>query len=337
MWRACLVVAVSLGLIGGAAVAAAPAQARPLPEPTLSSTSSSTTDTLAGLYSTTSMELILLERRKGPTAALKALERRLNKDSRLGGVCHAIAHELGHEALLESGGDVSKALAHRNDVCGGGYTHGIIEVTLGASKDPARDLLIVCAPRQDGSCFHGVGHGLMFATGMDVERSLRLCDKSPTSMLASRCGEGVYMQLFGTDASAGHGSGAKPQTTVTARRTCRSARSRYAANCWFYAPTVWLAGRPDDFAGAMGWCESAGSASGAQLCAKGVGSRTIKYHPEDPHIGAAICRAAGDLVDPCLSGMGSYWSVHYKGKRPPSDVCGRLGSTTLEARCRAVT
>ena len=294
-------------------------------------------DTLAGLYSTTSMDLILLERRKGPAAALKALERRIEKDGRLGGVCHAIAHEIGHEALTEAGGNVSKALTNRNDVCGGGYTHGIIEVALGSSKHPAKDLLVVCAPKQDGSCFHGVGHGLMFATGMDLARSLRLCDKSPTSMLVARCGEGVFMQLFGADASTAHLGGASPPTLASARTTCRGTRARYAANCWFYAPTVWLAARPDDFTGAMGWCSAAGSTLGAQLCAKGVGSRTIKYHPDDPRIGAAVCAASGDLTDPCLSGMGSYWSVHFKGQKPPSDVCGHLGSAALATRCRAVT
>jgi len=321
-------------------VQALPTQPQPI-EPSASASPVPATppqDTLAGLYSTTSMELVLLERRKGARTALKELERRIAADPRLAGVCHAIAHDLGHEALTEAHGVAATALAARNDVCGGGYTHGIIEMALGSSKHPARDLLTVCAPSQDGSCFHGVGHGLMFATGMNVARSIDLCDRAPSRMLAARCGEGVFMQLFGSDVSGGHAApGSGHQTPDTARATCAKTRSPYSANCWFYAPTVWLAAHPDNFAGAMAWCASAGGPSGRPLCARGVGSRTIKYHPDDPSIGAAVCASAGSLRDPCLAGMGSYWSVHHKGKVPPSDVCRHLGGAALEARCLVVT
>jgi hypothetical protein len=334
MRRARVTITLCLGAILAAALVG-PAVADPLPRP-LPSTSARVLDTLAGLYSTTSMELILLERRKGPRAALAELERRIAADPRLAGLCHAVAHDLGHEAMDEADGNTPAALSARNDVCGGGYTHGIIEVALGNSSHPAKDLLKVCAPRQDGSCFHGVGHGLMFATGMDVQRSLRLCDRAPAALLASRCGEGVFMQLFGSDVSGGHSAGASAPTLQVARSTCLHTRLPYAANCWFYAPTVWLTERPDDFAGAMSWCASAGRSFGEQMCARGVGSRTIKYHPDDPRIGAAVCAASGDLTDPCLAGMGSYWSVHLNGKMPPSDVCGHLGAARLEERCLAV-
>ena len=111
----------------------------------------------------------------------------------------------------------------------------------------------------------------------------------------------------------------------------------YAGSCWFYTPTLWLSENPDDFAGAMQWCADASSDFGQQLCAKGVGSRTIKYHPDDPTIGAQVCADADALTDSCLAGMGSYWSVHHKGARPASEVCARLGSASLERRCLQVT
>jgi hypothetical protein len=100
---------------------------------------------------------------------------------------------------------------------------------------------------------------------------------------------------------------------------------------------VWLAERPDDFAGAMGWCAGAAARAARQMCAKGVGSRTIKYHPDDPTIGAAVCAAAGALTDSCLTGMGSYWSVHHRGRRAPRDVCHHLGNDELARRCLVVT
>ena len=291
------------------------------------------------LYRQVSAELLELQREQGSAAALEELDVRSRADTALGGVCHAISHDLGHQALELAGGKPGKALTVRNDVCGGGFTHGVIEDALASSKDPGRDLLKICAPEQGGSCFHGVGHGVMFATGLDVARSLDLCDFAPKEILSVRCGEGVFMQLFSADVAGGHaaGKGSNPQTVDTARATCAGVRMPYAGSCWFYAPTLWLAETPDDFAGAMQWCAEASSNFGQQLCAKGVGSRTIKYHPDDPMIGARVCANAGELTNSCLAGMGSYWSVHHKGTRPASDVCSRLGSAPLERRCLQVT
>lgn len=291
------------------------------------------------LYSQVSAELLEVQRKQGSAAALEELELRSRVDTALGGVCHAISHDLGHQALELAGGKPGKALTVRNDVCGGGFTHGVIEDALASSKDPGRDLLKICAPDQDGSCFHGVGHGVMFATGLDLARSLDLCNLAPREILSVRCGEGVFMQLFSADVAGGHaaGKGANPQTVDTARATCADVRMPYAGSCWFYTPTLWLSENPDDFAGAMRWCTAASSEFGQQLCAKGVGSRTIKYHPDDPTIGARVCADAGELTNSCLAGMGSYWSVHHKGARPASDVCAGLGSAWLERRCLQVT
>lgn len=306
-----------------------------LPTPSSSASESSVHD----LYAQQRDQLLAIQRERGSAVALEDLEIRSRKSSELGGVCHAIAHDLGHEALLLAGGKVGAALTVRNDVCGGGFTHGVIEDSLSSSKDPARDLLRICAPRQEGSCFHGVGHGVMFATGLDVAKSLDLCDLAPSRILSVRCGEGVFMQLFSADVAGGHaaGKGASPESVETARTTCAGTRMPYAGSCWFYSPTLWLADRPDDFEGAMDWCSGAPTGFGRQLCAKGVGSRTIKYHPDDPRIGARICGAAGELEDSCLVGMGSYWSVHHKGAVPARDVCSRLGSARLERRCLRVT
>lgn len=308
----------------------------PAPHATAHDEASTSTST----YASTRDDLLRVMVAEGPRAALLDLDRRSRREPGVAAVCHAIAHDLGHAALEAARGRVARVLDDRDDVCGGGFTHGVIEMALGASTHPERDLLTICAPSQDGSCFHGVGHGLMFATGMDVERSLALCDRAPDRHLAVRCGEGVFMQRFSGDAAAGHTvnapAGVRAPSLTTASATCTRTRGAYASTCWFYAPTLWLAARTDDFVGALRWCEARPGAVAKAACTKGVGSRTIKFHPDDPRIGAAACRRADD-VDSCLQGMGSYWSVHWRGRRPAGDVCHRLGDADLARRCRAVT
>jgi hypothetical protein len=292
------------------------------------------------LFASEQTRLLALQKAKGTAAALRALARSVRRTPSLEGMCHPIAHEIGHAAVTDAGGGpqaAQVALRYRNDVCGGGYTHGVIESALGESTHPERDLLVVCAPANDGSCFHGVGHGLMFATDMNVDRSLDLCDQAPSPLLAGRCGEGVFMQLFSADLSAHHGATGDEARAAhdpgLAARVCQRTRGPYDGNCWFYAPTVWLTAHPEDFSGAIIWCRESAQGAGAHMCAKGVGSRTVKYHPEDLSIGAGVCASAGRLQDSCLQGMGSYWSVE-RGTAP-STVCRHLGDSTVAARCRA--
>lgn len=319
-----LLVALTIGTLTSPAARAMPA---PLPAPV--------TPAPAGLFQRELDRVVLVQQEHGTTAALRSLDRDIRRTPALAGVCHPIAHELGHRAAAAAGGSARRALSERDDVCGGGYTHGVIESVLGASRHPGRDLLTVCAPSNDGSCFHGVGHGLMFATHMDVDHSLRLCDLSPTAVLAGRCGEGVYMQAFSADLSAHHDSdgahAALAQDLTAALHACERARDRYAPNCWFYAPTVFLAQHPDAYRAALTWCATAGS--GAEPCTRGVGSRAVKYHPDDPAIGARACARAGALESACFIGMGSYWSVHHRGRVAPARVCDRLRGDEAR-RCR---
>jgi hypothetical protein len=148
------------------------------------------------------------------------------------------------------------------------------------------------------------------------------------------------MQLFSSDLSAQHVAGGESRDIASdpgrTQARCRTTRADYTANCWFYAPTVFLTVHPDDFAGAIDWCRDAGSSVGRQLCARGVGSRSVKYHPDDLTVAAATCRAAGRMTDSCLQGMGSYWSVHHRGEVEPADVCRQLDPSPLRKRCRAV-
>lgn len=290
-----------------------------------------------GAYDQTREAVLAVLAASGPADALAELDRLIQVDPSVSGICHAVAHDLGHASLAMVGGDASLALNDRDDVCGGGYTHGVIEIALGASTNVKRDLLTICAPAQDGSCFHGVGHGLMFATDMNPRKALKLCDLAPSWTLAHRCAEGVYMQLFSGDIAAAHAAGADLPTLVEARAECSTTRTTYAANCWFYAPNVWLAQNPDDFLGAMDWCRGADGEVGLATCIRGTGSRAVKYHPDDLSIAESVCATAGANRRDCVGGMASYWSVHWKGEVPRSDLCERLEKRRLAKICRQVT
>jgi hypothetical protein len=277
-------------------------------------------------------------RARGAAAALADLGRAVRVRPAWSGVCHAVAHDLGH-AALHALGTPGRALSVRDEVCGDGYTHGVVEMALMDSRHPARDLRAVCAQHEDGSCYHGVGHGVMFATHYDLPAALQLCDTAPDATLADRCGEGVFMQLFTLDDGAAHAAGAgyATPTPASARATCAATRHPYDLDCWFYSPTVLLQRHPEAWREVLAWCASAPTGRARSTCTKGVGSRLVKYHPDDIPFGGRTCaHASAALVDDCLTGMGSYWSVHWGGRRARSDVCHHLGDAALAVRCRSV-
>lgn len=338
----------------GAAFVARSAPASPIAQPStaahaVASASASPTDGAHGevpsadtagtaTYQEVSRSSLAVLKKKGPEAALAYLDKRIHDDPEVSGICHAVAHDLGHAALALSHGNAAKALSVRNDVCGGGFVHGVVEETLEGSKNIARDLLTVCAPEQTGSCWHGVGHGVMLSSGYDLPRATHLCRTAPDEGLVARCGEGIFMQLMTLEEGGAHAADAskRVRSPAQAAKACRSQTSIFADTCWFYSPTVWLQEHPDDWRGVVRWCLSSTRGDARRACLKGVGSRLVKYHPDRIEFGAKICSRVGDAnVDDCFRGMGSYWSVHWKGKREPESVCAEVTDGELKARCRS--
>jgi hypothetical protein len=273
----------------------------------------------------------------GTAAALTELDTAIQTDPANLGVCHAVAHDLGHAALARAQGDAAAVLNARNDVCGGGFLHGVVEAKLGSSGAIEEDILQVCAPNQDGSCLHGVGHGVTFAANGDVDKAMDMCDLVAHLEQGGRCAEGMMMQLWLSDSLAGH-VGAKGKTTADALVTCPRVREPYGSACWFYAPTLIL-DRADaaSWGRAANWCADTvpGDSDARWLCAMGTGSRAVKYNTGDiPRAGGYCQLFIEELVDACLRGMGSYWAVHWMGERRRADVCDQLVDEALASRCR---
>ena len=287
-------------------------------------------------YTTLHDRALAVLKSKGAEAALADLDIAIMSNPAYPGVCHAVAHDLGHEALRLADGDTSKVLNARNDVCGGGFMHGAVEAKLGESGDISQDIWSICAPDQDGSCLHGVGHGVMFATKGDVEQSMDLCDQLSGLTQGARCAEGLMMQLWNADAAAGH-AGAGAKKPADALRICPEVREPYGSACWFYSPTLILGQNPDGWSQVAEWCTTEVPEGGREMCTMGLGSRAVKYHTEDISKAGSYCQMLPDgYLNSCLSGMGSYWAVHWKGERARVTVCDEMKDEELADRCRSV-
>ncbi len=196
--------------------------------------------------------------------------------------CHDIAHDLGHRAYQLYG--FSQALAINNperllhtpveDICAGGYMHGILEELFLEQPDRKADPGAMCEdiPKKSrSSCFHGVGHALMFVNKRNVNASLDGCRSLGNTHDVSSCFEGVWMELFwgNTDHVGPNALGwdsARPLDPCVRS----SVDAKYA--CFLYASLGYLRTNSGDFPGALRLCTQTDLTDRDQYyCLKGIG------------------------------------------------------------------
>lgn len=267
---------------------------------------------------------------EGAEAALGMLRTRIAENIRLASLCHPLAHTVGRAAYVRYG--FSGAIAFRDDVCGTGYLHGIVESHFIGLPDPETAARTLCGP-QAADCFHGVGHGLMLAFLNDVGRSIDVCRTLDRGFQRIQCAEGVYMELFQIEDESHVAADFGPGGSMT---PCGEVEDPYRATCAFYAPRHYLRVHPEkDWAGALAMCEAAGRPT-QDACVKGLGSAAMKGSIDSP---LAVERFCLTLPEPdrtyCAEGMTSYWIVHFASSRAGRELCAMTGEE-LRGACRRI-
>jgi hypothetical protein len=144
--------------------------------------------------------------REGPKPALSLANRLYH-----GGVdlaCHRVSHFIGAAALVRFNGNVARALAAGDATCWSGYYHGVLERALVRAKSvhPAALAKVarpLCSDRSIRpivlyGCLHGLGHGLMIATGLSLPTSLEVCSRLGRWWDRDACRGGVFMENLST-------------------------------------------------------------------------------------------------------------------------------------------
>lgn len=260
--------------------------------------------------------------RKDPYKALQELARRMKTDRVVFKECHALAHEIGHRAYKKYQ-DFNKALEYQDSVCSDGYLHGVIEYRFARATDLLKEMGTVCGKYADDTarCYHGVGHGLMFATSNDLPRALKMCDTYDSASPRTRCYEGVFMENFLSN-DALHPSRYRDEKDPFS--PCPVLASDYKTVCYFYAPIYFLELHEDDYAAALDWCDTAETGF-KSACAKGVGSLAMKYHADDPNFVQQVCsNAKKGQSEFCIDGMVSYFLTFHDRIKDANDLCGSM-------------
>lgn len=140
--------------------------------------------------------------REGPKPALALAYRLYHHGADL--ECHRVSHFIGAAALVRFDGNVARALAAGDATCWSGYYHGVLERALLRAKsiEPAALAAVarpLCADRTMRpivfyGCLHGLGHGLMIATGLNLPTALDVCSRLNSWWDRDASRGGVFME-----------------------------------------------------------------------------------------------------------------------------------------------
>lgn len=226
--------------------------------------------------------------------------------------CHDLAHAIGHEAFDIFGFAVSISHAGE-DICAGGYTHGILEhyfLSDTTLADHPEDVCTTITDISKGSCFHGVWHGLMFVYSDDITKSLEKCRTLSTDIWKNRCAEGVFMELYSGDPR--HAGWVIKYSTWNLFLPCEeSGTGSESYVCGFYAWLWYLRYASEDYGGALDACQKWGKYK--NMCFKGVGREVAKRYMGDALKLENICTYSLSENEgiSCIEGGINYTALQY--------------------------
>ena len=288
-------------------------------------------------YTTYQNELLELTK-TSPREAFKRYREILKIDPLSYNTCHGIAHQMGHTAYESLG--FQKAMQFQDALCGGGYIHGIIEARFGLLQESEilKEVATIC-DEDNRPCYHGIGHGLMVATKLNIGQSLRYCDRLP-ELGRRNCYDGVWMHRFDLEESGARETPSavtKPdqQATENDLSLCLQTPKAYKSSCYFYLPRIFAHAQELDFNDFASLCNAV-EPDGQIACAAGTGHAVMKYHIAEPEISMNRCLGfeSAPLKNACKEGSALYYL--FAAEAPTESPCLNFTNEQDRAICRKV-
>jgi hypothetical protein len=223
----------------------------------------------------------------GNPETIRTLFDRIRRDAKLVNNCHDMAHDLWHRAYELYG--LSTALTFQDlenvpindidDLCAGWYMHWVLEEYFLYNPELINTPEKVCEwipDKNKGSCYHWVGHGVMFSVDRDLEKAAEICRRIDSFEPEHRCYEWVYMEYFWWD--TWHAWGFLGWDIDDPLAVCQQAPFDEQAACYLYSHLWFIRTHKHDYNGAMNLCLDTKDIDdyGLSFCIKWIGITTMK-------------------------------------------------------------
>jgi hypothetical protein len=273
--------------------------------------------------------------REGPKKALRILGQDDLSVPAVHADCHQITHAVGHAALARYHGNAAEALSQGAMTCNSGYYHGVIERAFaGVPREQvtriARRLCTGHAVTKDEfllyQCVHGLGHGLMIYSGLDLPWSLKTCDRLQTDFDRVSCTGGVFMQNL----MPGMG------TTRYLRKKdplypCNAVTERHKVYCYLMVTSRILSLDGYNWRKTAAWCRRS-EKGWVATCFQSYGRDASGVSEYQPRRTIQLCLEAGQDAGECLYGASRDYGNNYAGGPQAARLCN-LSPSRYRARC----
>jgi len=271
----------------------------------------------------------------GPKAALDKLAELSATDPIVQGGCHPIAHRIGAGGLLHYEGEVGKAFAAGNGTCGSGYYHGLLQWKLaGVKADQVASVAgTACKDPEIESnafnyyqCNHGLGHGLMLYTALDLPDALGYCHQLQPAE-AVMCSGGVFME----NQSSSFGLQSKWLSTKNLLYPCNSklVQRRDKLYCYLLVTSHILPYVSGDWVKTADWCRRS-ERGWVDICFQSYGRDVAGAVVRDPRQMRNLCAMAGSGEKECI--FGAIRDVMNNNNQDPN---GKAFCEVVKAKFRA--
>jgi cytochrome c553 len=244
----------------------------------------------------------------GPKAALEKLDSLSASNGTVAADCHPIAHKIGAGGLLYFKGDVGKAFADGAATCGSGYYHGLLQWKLaGVAADQVASVAATACkdPKIEANAFiyyqcnHGLGHGLMLYTGLDLPQALDYCHKLDTESDSIMCSGGVFME----NQSSSFGLHSKWLSTKNLLYPCNSkyVKREDKLYCYLLVTSHILPLVHNSWKKTADWCRKS-DPGWVQYCFQSMGRDVAGVAVRDPQQMKSFCAQAGSGEKDCIYG-----------------------------------
>ncbi len=244
----------------------------------------------------------------GPNAALKKLAELSSTDPVVQGGCHPIAHKIGAGGLLHFEGDVGKAFADGDATCGSGYYHGLLQWKLaGVSADEVGGVAATACEDDEiksnafiyYQCDHGLGHGLMLYTSLDLPKALDYCHQLNTEFDKVACSGGVFME--NQSSSFGLKTTWLSNTKLLYPCNTKLVQRRDKLYCYLLVTSHILPNVGGDWVKTADWCRKSEPAW-VETCFESYGRDVSGTAVQNPDRIRELCANAGSGEESCLYG-----------------------------------
>ncbi len=256
------------------------------------------------LFNKNKFKQIVIE--KNVKTAIDTLKKETEIDVQVLAICHDILHQIGHTSFHKYK-NLTQVLLFQDDFCNSGYLHGVFEEYFTSSNDAIKELPKVCEKTfsrkfDHWQCYHGMGHGLMYFTGGDLDKSLVLCkDMLNTEENKNYCYNGVYMEIFNTQILA------KEINFVDKNDPSLICFNRNIdkESCYFYLPTYFNQTLNITYINIFEKCNELVESKYKKICISGVGSEALKRNSDKVKEVFNLCRQASGYFNEiaCVYGM----------------------------------